>query len=128
MLDIGHLMHTNKDLQSWEDGAEYICRMLDKHSDLLCFVKGVHLHGTLEGAFAKEFYKNGVDIKEDFWQRFAQAYDYVMKVDAHRPFAHESIKGIIEKISPDYVVYEFSDKTMTKRKESVDLQNKYMGR
>jgi len=25
-------------------------------------------------------------------------------------------------------VYEFSDKTMTKRKESVDLQNKYMGR
>lgn len=128
MLDIGHLMHTNKDLQSWEDGAEYIHKMLDKHSDLLCFVKGVHLHGTLEGEFAKEFYKNGVDIKEDFWQRFAQAYDYVMKVDAHRPFAHKSIRGIIDKINPDYVVYEFNDKTITARKESVDLQNKYMGR
>ena len=83
---------------------------------------------TSNRVFAKEFYKNGVDIKEDFWQRFAQAYDYVMKVDAHRPFAHKSIRGIIDKISPDYVVYEFSDKTMTKRKESVDLQNKYMGR
>jgi len=128
MLDIGHLMHTNKDLQSWEDGAEYIHKMLDLHSDLLCFVKGVHLHGTLEGTFAKEFYKNGVDIAEDFWQRFAQAYDYVMRVDAHRPFAHKSIRGIIDKISPDYVVYEFSDKTITARKESVDLQNKYMGR
>lgn len=123
MLDIGHLMHTNKDLQSWEDGAEYIRKMLDMHNDLLCSVKGVHLHGTLEGTFAKEFYKNGVNIAEDFWQRFAQAYDYVMKVDAHRPFAHESIKGIIDKITPDYVVYEFSDKTMDEKKNSVQQQN-----
>ena len=92
------------------------------------YVKGVHLHGTLEGKFAKEFYKNDVQIKEDFWERFAQSYEYVMRVDAHRPFAHESIKGIIDKINPDYVVYEFSDKTMTARKEFVDLQNKYMGR
>ncbi len=128
MLDTGHLMHTNKDLQSWEEAAEYIHRMLDIHSDLLMFVKGVHLHGTLEGAFAKEFYKNGVQIETDFWQRFAQSYDYVLRVDAHRSFEHESIKKIIEKISPDYVVYEFSDKTMTARKESVDLQNRYMGR
>ena len=128
MLDIGHLMHTNKDLSSWEEAAEYIRTMLDLHIELLDYVKGVHLHGTLEGEFAKGFYKNGVQIKEDFWQRFAQAYEYVMRVDAHKPFAHESVKGVIGKINPDYVVYEFSDKTMNERKVSVKLQNLFLGR
>jgi hypothetical protein len=69
-----------------------------------------------------------VQIKEDFWQRFAQSYEYVMRVDAHKPFAHESVKGIIRKINPDYVVYEFSDKTMNERKDSVKLQNSFLDR
>lgn len=125
MLDIGHLMHTNKDLQNWEDAAEYIHKMIDVHADLLDYVKGVHLHGTLEGEFAKEFYKNGVQIKEDFWERFAQSYEYVMRVDAHRPFAHESVKGIIDKISPDYLVYELSSMTMDEKRMDILLQNRY---
>ena len=128
MLDIGHLMHTNKELSNWTEAAEYIHKMLDLHADLLDYVKGVHLHGTLEGEFAKEFYKSDVQIKEDFWHRFAQSYEYVMRVDAHKPFAHESIKGIIDKINPDYVVYEFSDKTMDERKDSVKLQNSFLAR
>lgn len=126
MLDIGHLMHTNKELQSWEDAAVYIHKMLDMYSDLLDYVKGIHLHGTLEGEFAKEFYKNGVQIKEDFWERFAQAYEYVMRVDAHKPFAHESVKGIIQKINPDYVVYELNSKTMDDKKEDILLQNRFV--
>lgn len=128
MLDIGHLMHTNKNLQNWQQAAEYIHSMLDLHRDLLAYVKGVHLHGTLEGCFAKQFYKAGVQIKEDFWQRFAQAYEYVNRVDAHRPFADYSVKGIIEKINPDYLVYELQDKTMEQRKISVKEQNKFMQR
>lgn len=126
MLDIGHLMHTNKSLRSWEAAAEYIHKMLDLHSDLLNCIKGVHLHGTLEGEFAQRFYDEGAEVEKDFWQRFAQAYDYVLRVDSHRPFEHESVKGIIEKINPDYLVYEFSDNSMEKRAEAVKLQNKYL--
>ena len=128
MLDIGHLMHTNKDLQSWQQAAEYIHKMLDMHSDVLDYVKGVHLHGTLEGEFAKQFYKENIEIKADFWERFAQSYEYVNRVDAHKPFADYSVKGIIEKISPDYLVYELQDKTMEERKISVKEQNRYMQR
>lgn len=123
MLDIGHLMHTNKNLKNWTEAAEYIHKMLDLHADLLNYVKGVHLHGTLEGAFAKEFYKSDVQIKEDFWERFAQSYEYVMRVDAHKPFAHESVKDIIRKINPDYVVYEFNSKTMDDKRTDILLQN-----
>ena len=64
------------------------------------------------------------DKLKDFWKRFAQAYEYVLRVDAHKPFAHIGVKGIIDKISPEYLVYEFSDKTMVERKASVKLQNK----
>ena len=128
MLDIGHLMHTNKNLQNWQQAAEYIHKMLDAHKDMLGFVKGVHLHGTLEGKYAKEFYNNPVEIKTDFWERFAQAYEYVNRVDAHRPFADNTVKGIIEKINPDFLVYELQDKTMEQRKISVKEQNKYMQR
>ena len=128
MLDTGHLMHTNKDLNSWEDATEYIDKMLDMHRDLLPYVKGVHLHGTLEGRFAKEFYEKPIDIKTDFWQRFAQAYEYVERVDAHKPFACEKVRQIIEKINPQFVVYELQEKTMQDKLEAVKLQNKYMNR
>ncbi|MBR6518256.1 MAG: TIM barrel protein [Oscillospiraceae bacterium] len=123
MLDIGHLMNTDKSLRSWEEAAEYIHKMLDLHSNMLEYVKGVHLHGTLEGEFAQRFYEEGTEIEKDFWKRFAQSYEYVLKVDSHRPFEHESIKGVIEKINPDYLVYEFSDRTMENRKVSVKKQN-----
>ena len=126
MLDIGHLMHTNKTLRSWGEAAEYIHKMLDLHSELLPYVKGVHLHGTLEGEFAQRFYDEGTEIEQDFWKRFAQAYDYVLRVDSHRPYDHESVKGIIEKINPDWLVYEFSDKIMEEKKISVKLQNKML--
>ena len=32
MLDIGHLMHTNKDISNWTEAAEYIHKMLDLHA------------------------------------------------------------------------------------------------
>lgn len=128
MLDLGHLMHTNKDLESWDDACCYIHRMLDLHSDLLDFVKGIHLHGTLEGRFAKEFYLGGVEIKEDFYERFAQAYDYVMRVDAHLPFEHKGIKEIVEKINPDYVVYEFATDTLADKAPWIKKQNSFMER
>ena len=128
MLDIGHLMHTNKQLKSWQEAAEYIEKMLDMHGDVARYVKGIHLHGTLAGEFAQQFYSQGVKIEEDFWKRFEQAYGYVLKVDAHRPFADESVKKIVEKINPDYVVFELSDSTMEQRKDAVKMQNKYLGR
>ncbi|MBQ5782691.1 MAG: TIM barrel protein [Oscillospiraceae bacterium] len=128
MLDIGHLMHTNKDLESWDDACRYIHSMLDLHADLLCYVKGIHLHGTLEGRFAKEFYLGGVEIKEDFYERFAQAYEYVTKVDAHLPFEHTGIKDIVKKINPDYVVYEFATDTLADKAEWIKKQNTFLNR
>lgn len=125
MLDTGHLMHTNKSLRSWQAAADYIVKMADNHRDILPFVKGVHLHGTLEGEFAQNFYAQGVDIKEEYYQRFAQAYDYVLRVDAHRVFAHSSVKEVVNTLKPDYLVYEFAADTMEEKKEMNLLQNSF---
>ena len=128
MLDTGHLMHTNKDLESWEDACVYINKMLDIHSDLLPYVKGIHLHGTLEGKFAKEFCCNPPEPEKDFYRRFAQAYDYVLRVDAHKPFEHKGISEIIGKIDPDYVVFELASDTLPEKSPLIKIQNNILDR
>ena len=128
MLDTGHLLHTNKKLATWDDACDYIEHMLNLHSDFVPYIKGLHLHGTLNGKWAEEFYTNPPQIKKDFWERFAQSYEYVFKVDAHKPFESERINDIIARISPEYINFEFETKTMEDKKVYIEIQNKYLGR
>lgn len=128
LLDTGHLLHTNKDLENWEQACDYINSMLDLHSDLLPYIKALHLHGTLNGSWAKEFYRNPPEIKKDFWERFAQSYEYVFKVDAHRPFENKGIKDIINRINPEFVNFEFETKNMGDKKRYIDIQNGILDR
>lgn len=125
MLDIGHLMNTNKDISNWDEAADYIIKNVNNHKNVIDFVKGVHLHGTLEGNFAKEFYKNKVHIEQDYYKRFKQSYDYVLRVDAHKPFASNRVKEIIDAINPEFMVYEFAADDMEKKLEMNLLQNSY---
>lgn len=128
MLDTGHLLHTNKDIETWDEACDYIEQMLDLHSEFVPYIKGLHLHGTLNGRWAKEFYNNPTEIKKDFWERFAQSYEYVFKVDAHKPFESNRINDIIARITPEYINFEFETKTMYDKKLYIEKQNTVLGR
>ena len=107
MLDTGHIMHMNMELKSQEEAVSYIHKMLDIHGDLTQYVRGVHLNKSLTGAFAKEVMENPPVLAEDYAERVSQLYEYIFKIEEHHPFTCKGVKGLVERINPEYLVFEF---------------------
>jgi hypothetical protein len=122
MLDIGHLMNTNIDLQSEEEACAYVNKMLDAHGELTKFIKGVHLHQSLSGSYVKQCLKNPAIPIGDYCQRMAQAYDHINKIDWHRPMTCAGTKALIERIAPKYLVYELNAKNRVEREHLLKIQ------
>ena len=54
MLDTGHLMNANQSLTTQKDGVDYIHRMLDAHGSLCRYIRGLHFHQSLSGAYVRD--------------------------------------------------------------------------
>ncbi len=113
MLDTGHLMNTNPELQTEVQAAEYIYRVaksLGKYSDL---IKGVHLSCSLSGAYQKYFRRVKPDnlTKKRVWQ-------HITTLDKHKAFQTKAANMILECLKPKYIVHELSYDSLA------DLQGK----
>lgn len=122
MLDIGHLMNTNIDLRSEDEACEYIHKILDAHGDLNKFIKGIHLHQSLSGSYVKHFIGRTPALVKDYYERLSQVYDHLGKIDTHQPMTCKNTKSIIERIRPEYLVYEHNAKNRVQREQYLELQ------
>lgn len=103
MLDTGHLMNTNINLNSENDAAEYVCNVIDRLGNQAELIKGVHLNCSLSGQYQKSFTRI-VPRKCDnqrIWQ-------HVTSIDQHRPFSTKAVQKILACIEPRYIVHELS--------------------
>lgn len=107
MLDVGHLLHTNRELNSLWEGVAYIRRMLERHGQLCSFIRGVHLHQSLSGAYVNEMVEKNIRLKGAYMDRLMEAYLHVMRIDTHRPFLERGMADLIRAIDPAYLIYEF---------------------
>lgn len=107
MLDTGHLMHTNEDLKTLEEALEYIKAVVNELGPLKEYIKGMHLHQSLTGERAKSMRDSKTELKQDYWERMCQVYEYIFQLDEHKPFVCEGIKEFIEEMNPQYLTYEF---------------------
>ncbi|MCL2227876.1 MAG: hypothetical protein FWB97_09680 [Oscillospiraceae bacterium] len=105
MLDIGHLLHTNMQLRTIDEGVEYIHKILDQYSDL-SFIKGIHLHQSLSGEYAGNLMRTWLPSESSYADRTSQVLSHIFKIDAHQPFASGRINELIERVRPDYLVIE----------------------
>ena len=109
MLDTGHLMNTNLDLQSEAEGAAYVQKIYHELGELGKCVYGIHLHQSLSGAYTREMMRRHVGWKTSLdWQA---AMDYVMHVDQHQPFHTDAARRIVETVQPMYLVHEFQHRS-----------------
>ena len=109
MLDTGHLMNTNLDLQSEAEGAAYVKKIYHELGALGKRVYGIHLHQSLSGAYTREMMRRHVGWKTPLdWQA---AMDYVMHVDQHQPFHTDAACRIVETVQPMYLVHEFQHRS-----------------
>lgn len=107
MLDTGHLLHTNTALRTQEEGIAYIHQMLDQHGELCKYIRGIHLNQSLTGEYCENTKKNPPKMEDTYAGRYNQMFFHAFAVDLHEPFTGKGIKELIERISPDYLTFEF---------------------
>ena len=126
MLDIGHLMNTNESIKTEDEGWKYIDRIMDKFESLKEYFKGIHLHTSLGGEFRQMYKNNPPKLSEDFYKRFEEIYHYVSEIDQHNIVKSSLANKVIEKISPEYLVLEFSSTNRNDKEEKLYEQMKIL--
>ena len=122
MLDTGHLLHTNHDLRTQEEGVRYIHEMLDRHGDLCRHIRGVHLNQSLTGARMIKTQENPPVMKQTYAERCEQLFYYVFSIDLHQPFTCPGVKELIERIAPDYLTYELISRNLEEHRCLLEAQ------
>lgn len=102
MLDTGHLMHTNPQLATEEEGVEYVLKTLAQLGTYSEKIKGIHLHQSLSGEYIKA---QCGKLPED--DSMLQVLAHVMKIDRHLPFQQGCARRILEWVQPNYLIHEF---------------------
>lgn len=127
LLDTGHLMNTCVALRSGAEAADYICRMLDRFGALAGRIRGIHLHASLSGAYVEKCLETPRKAEGEFFKAFAEAYGHILKIDTHEPFLSGGAQTLVERIAPEYLVYEFAAAEPEKKAEKIRLQNRALG-
>ena len=122
VLDTGHLMHTNLDLKTQEEGLQYIHRMLDLHGPLIKHIRGVHLHQSLTGDVMKAQQANLPMLSATYAERNSQLFWYVFSVDLHQPFTCAGVPELIQRIAPEYLTYELISRDLTEHRTLLAAQ------
>lgn len=117
MLDTGHLMNTNQDLTSEEEGIDYIIHILDSLGGYRKYVRGIHLHKSLSGEYIK---KSKFTKTEKFDMN--EVMNHVLKIDQHQPFTTSTVQRLIEYIKPEFLVHEFMYSSMEEWSQKVMAQ------
>jgi sugar phosphate isomerase/epimerase len=122
MLDTGHLLHTDPDLLTQEEGVRYIHEMLDRHGDLCKHIRGVHLNQSLTGSIIKETQAHQPKLLPTYAERSEQLFRYVFSIDRHEPFTCKGVKEFVERIAPDWLTYELISNDLTEHRALLNAQ------
>lgn len=117
MLDTGHLMNTNSDLTSEDEGVDYIITTLEGLGEYRHYVRGVHLHKSLSGAYIKK----SRCIKMEKYD-MAQVMNHVLQIDQHQPFTTSAVQKLVDYIKPDFLVHEFMYSSMEEWSQKIMTQ------
>jgi len=81
MLDTGHLMNTNQELRSEEQGIEYVLDVLAGLGEYSRYIRGIHLHYSLSGDYVKQTRAQGRRPCS-----LGESISHVLNIDQHLPF------------------------------------------
>ena len=122
MLDTGHLMNTNPDLETEADGARYVCHVVEQLGSLKSLIKGIHLSCSLSGAYRKSLSgRPPAVITPEIISR------HIISIDQHRPFQTDAARQIIECVEPEYVTHELFGSDFSIPEDRVRQQMKAAG-
>jgi hypothetical protein len=122
MLDIGHLLCTNTDLQNQREAAEYIQQKLNAHGTLCAYIKGIHLHQSISGSYVKTHTGYLPELPENYFEKYAYSYRHILQIDTHKPWTDPVITEVIARIAPDYLVHELAASNSCEKEKNIRIQ------
>lgn len=122
MLDTGHLMNTAPHLQTQREGAAYIRQMLLRHGPLCGSIRGVHLHQSLSGPYVRSHTGALPPLPGDYLSRFSAGYRHILSIDRHESWTDPAVAGLLQEISPRYLVHELTGRDRPSRRRAVQRQ------
>lgn len=122
MLDTGHLMHTELSLRTQGEGLRYIHRVLDRLGSLCDRIRGVHLNQSLTGDYVRRVQAAPPPLSPDYDARAMQMLTHAFQIDLHEPFTAAGVDGLIARIAPDYLTFEFISDSSAKQRAMLDAQ------
>lgn len=127
MLDTGHLMSTNAEIQNEEEAVDYVLNVLENHKDLLHYIKGMHFHQSVSGKYIKETISKKHDMPSDYNEKMFKAMMNVFAIDTHSPFTTKRAKEIIDYVKPLYLTHEFVTSDVQEHNKKLDTQINAIG-
>lgn len=124
ILDIGHVMHTNTNLRSQEEALKYVEEIYDNDAYLQKYLRAMHVHQTLNGAYVKEYLANPPRLSEDYNERQMEMYMHVWKIDNHRPINCEKLAALVAKMNPEFLTHELITSDFEELDTNLDIQLK----
>lgn len=123
LLDTGHLMHTNLNLQTQEEALAYIRRCIEEQGeDVRRAIRGVHLHQSLTGAYMADMAAHLPVLSANPTKRMEQVYTHAFRCDEHRPFTCPGVRDFIDWIDPEYVTFEFISRNRAEHRSMLQQQ------
>lgn len=123
MLDTGHLMNTNTAIRTQAEGLSHIRRMLAEHGELTGWIRGLHLHQSISGAYVRRH--TGFlppDLPRDNVERFCAGYEHIQRIDRHRPWTDPEIARLVDELAPRYLTHELAAADRAERRRAVGRQ------
>ena len=117
MLDTGHLMNTNLDLQTEADGADYVCQVVRNLGDMKSLVKGIHLSCSLSAEYQKATWGKVPDVINP-----TVIGHHIISIDQHRPFQTDAARRIVDTVEPEYLTHELFGREYGVPVEEVRIQ------
>lgn len=122
MLDIGHLMCTERGLRNEREGVRFVQEVLDRHGTLCEFIKGIHLHKSLSGDYVRTHTGFLPKLPRAYFDRYSVSYRHVLQIDTHKPWTDPGIVSVISRLKPEYLVHELAAADEADKARVVALQ------
>lgn len=129
MLDISHLILTNKNINNFEIVEKYIEKVILNSSVLKKYIRGIHLNSTFPLIYRKnklEENQNKISKIKNKMDRYKIIIDHITSLDSHKIYNDDSINRILEKLNIEYLVFEFKWENRKQLLENLKNQNKVL--
>lgn len=122
MLDTGHLMNTNLDLNTQAEAVAYVLKTVEELGEYKKKIHGIHLHYSLSGTYVKQKKQCWVADPTDP----VQLMKHVLQIDQHLPFTDSAAKKIVQMVRPDYLIHEFIQRSRLDWQKKITIQKSTM--